>query len=250
MTETLEPRLSIGGNNPPPYDPEIVAGFDARVRLWSDAAGEWSDRAKITSDDESAQITDFVTGARKIATELDAARKAAKQPHLDAGKAVDDAFRRPLAIIERVVEKMKALQAAWLKAKKAEADRIAAEKALAAKKAAEEAAAAAAAAAARNDIAGEVEAAEARAAAEKALADAAKPVAAQSKSVSGGGRTMSLRTRRSVRIINARQAFLAVQDAPGVLDALQTALNARVRAATYDGSPIPGCEIVTEEVVA
>lgn len=51
-----------------------------------------------------------------------------------------------------------------------------------------------------------------------------------------------------MRITNIRQGFLAVQDAPAVVAAVQAALNARVRAADWDGTVPAGCDVLFEEV--
>ena len=240
--------MNTGHNQGPPFDPDRIAAINATVSAWADAAGEWSDKTDITSDEESEQVTDFVTGARKLYSEIETARKDAKEPHLAAGRAVDDAFRKPLAIIEKVADRMKMIQAKWLKAKKVAEEARRAAEALAAKQAADAAAAALAAAAARNDIAGEVEAQEAQEAAQKALAAAAAPVKTQSKSASGGGRTMSLRSRPYVVIRNIRQAFLTVQSDPSVVEAVQKSLNAGVRSASWDGTNPAGCDVLFEEV--
>lgn len=249
MTEhDPNPRAVMGGNNPLPYNPDEIAAFQAQVKTWADAVGDWLDKKEIASEEEAAKVTDFITGARKIASQIEKARETAKAPILESGRTLDAAYQKPASIIEASIKKMKALQTKWLQAVRDAEEKRRAADALAAKQAADAAAAALAAAAARNDIAGEVEAQEAQEAAEKALAAAAAPVKTQAKSASGGGRTMSLRSRPRVVITNIRQAFLTVQSDPSVVEAVQKSLNARVRAATWDGVVPAGCDVLFEEV--
>lgn len=55
--ETLEraenPRAVIGGNNPPPYDPERLAECQKKVTDFTDAAGAWLDLKKIDTADQA-----------------------------------------------------------------------------------------------------------------------------------------------------------------------------------------------------
>lgn len=48
-------------------------------------------------------------------------------------------------------------------------------------------------------------------------------------------------------IDNPVQVFMFFRDRPEVLDVLQRLANGYVRAAAFDGNPIPGTHIVTEE---
>ena len=111
--ETLEraenPRAVIGGNNPPPYDPEKLAECQKKVTDFTDAAGAWLDLKKIDTADQAEKVTDFVTGARKVWKEIDETRKAAKQIHDEAGKAVQAAFTPLLDKIKLSVDKISAM---------------------------------------------------------------------------------------------------------------------------------------------
>lgn len=107
----------------------------------------------------------------------------------------------------------------------------------------------AAEAAASNDIMGQVEAeALAKQAAQETLAaERMTAKAGKSQSASGGGRTIALVTTRTAQIDNIRLAFMAVQDHPYVVEAIQRALNERIRAKDFNGAAIPGVSIKTEE---
>jgi hypothetical protein len=193
----------IGHNNPPPFDEakrqEFALAANEFARTWK----EW-EGVKIT-DENAGRLNDFFEGARKTALLIEKQRKADKEPHLEAGRMVDAAYKAVGSVIEKVVESArKALSAHAQELAKREAEAKA--KAMeAARKAAEEAAAAAAAA---ED---EVERAQALQAQEDALQAALEAEAAKTtgriESESGLGRTTALRTTYHAEIADPIKAL-------------------------------------------
>ena len=241
----LDPRLSIGGNNPPIVDPEVLARETARVAEFADAAGDWLDLADISTVEQAGKLKDFIDGARKVWKDIDAARKAAKQPHADAAAAVDTAFRSNLLVVENIIAKLKPKQTRWLER---EAARQRAEQARAqaeAKAAAEEAERLRLAAEARNDVAGITAAEIAAKDAAAAAKEAARSVSVKIESATGGGKATGLRPQRYVVIDNINVAFMQVRDSRDVRDAIEKALNVIVRSKEFGAAPykIPGVTV-------
>lgn len=240
-----------GHNNPPDYDADAYAALKSRVGDFADAAGEWLDLGEIRDEEQAGKIEDFITGARGLWREIDDERKREKEPHLTAGKAVDEAFKGLLGPIEKAVEKTKNLRTNWLRreknrldAERAEAQRIAreqAEVAEAARRAAEE----------RNDVIGQAEAEQAAARARGAEDLAAREVRARVTSATGGGRATGLKTRLVAEVDNWNVAARAALEGPNgdaVRAAILTAHNATVRSAIYRAAPhpIPGVKVFEE----
>lgn len=242
------PREVIGGNNPPPYDPEVLAEAQKSVADFNDAAKAWLDLKELETSDQSERLTDFVSGARKVWKKVDDARSTAKKPHDDAGAAVQSAFKPLLDTITKMVDLVKPMQAAWLrKVQKAEEERIAAlrREEEAARKAAADAAKAAEA---QNDVAAQVNAERLQKEADALAKAAARPAEVKASSATGAGRSMSMRQVREVEIINSLKVFMRYRDNPEVLEALKRVATAEVRKAGWpkDGT-IDGTKITVRE---
>ena len=244
------PDTGMGGNRPPLIDPDLLAREKARVQTFADAAGDWLDLGKIDTEEQAAKLHDYITGARAVAKQVDAARAEAKKPHDDAAKAVQATFRPLLDAIETAIGRVRPMLTDYLQRKKAAAKAEAERKRAEAARLAREAEEARAAAEARHDVLGEAEAAAAAEAAEKAAAEAARPARANVASYSGGGRSAGLRTQKSVVVDNIRQAFLAVQDDPAVVVAVEAALNRIVRSKDWNGKVPAGCRVEERKVAA
>lgn len=242
----------LGHNNPPVVDPAILDAAKAKVSEWADAAGEWLVRGRVDTDADASDLKDMIDGSRKVGKAIEDARKKAKEPHTEAAKAVDAAFRPLTAAMEKVVERLRPILTDFLGRKEAEECARRAEMAAEAERQRQEAARLAAAAAERNDVLGETAAQLAAAEAEKLAEVAAAEVKVSVASASGGGsRATALRSRRVVGIDNLALAFLEVKDHPGVIEAIQSALNARVNRADWpaDGT-LRGCTIGTVRTAA
>ena len=251
--EDMNPRAVLGANNPPPdlpYDPEKLKACGDAAKEFADAAGDWAEQKQITSAEQAEKATDFIAGARKLKSKIEATQKAAKKPHADKATAAFDAFKPALAKIEKSIATVLALQGAWLVAERRrveEEQRIAQ---AAAQKARDEAAALLAAAQVRNDISGAVDAESALKEAAKAETVAAKPVKVSAGSATGGGRTVSLRTYAHAQINNQNLVYMHFRDHPDVRDVLQRLATAAFRAAGGDQITIPGATRRTTEKAA
>lgn len=237
MNDMILPPIGPGHNNPPAVDPEILARETARVREFADAAGAFLDLGEIANADQAGRLKDCLDGARRVYKQVDTARKDAKQPHMDAAAAVEKAFKSALLTIENTIAKLKPMQTDWLRREEA---RIAAEKAAAqqrAKEAADAAERLRLEAEARNDVVGITAAAMAaeEAAAQAKAAERDRP--ARIESATGGGKATGLRHQRYVVIENWTLAFMAVRDVPAVREAIEAALNARVRSKEFGAAP-------------
>ncbi|RJL15293.1 hypothetical protein [Paracoccus siganidrum] len=209
----------LGHNSPPPYDPEITAKLEDRVRELADAGAAWLELKRITDEEQAGKLNDFTGQCRAAFKEIEDARKAAKEPHLEAGRAVDAKFKTltsPLEDLGKALKKMLADYAAEKQRKLDEQKRL--EREEAARKAAE-AERLRKEAEASNDVIAKAEAEAAAKEAERAQKQADKEARAQIASGTGGGRTMSTRTTYRARIEDdsaARRAFsFLLSDADG-----------------------------------
>lgn len=233
------------------YDMDAWAALAANTRQFLEASLAWNQIPRIESAQQSERLTDFVTGARTLHKKVDEARKAAKAPW-DAGAAkVQAAYSPLLERLDAIGKAMKAKQADWLVRENA---RIEAEKRLAAEAAAAamaEAERLARQAEARGDISGQMDAEDALKAAEKAQKAAERPAKAQAGSATGAGRTMALRVQRVAEIRNARACFMHFQNDAGVIEALQRAANAAIRAGiSAEDARLAGFDIIEKSSAA
>ena len=219
----------LGHNDPPPFDADVLAECQRKAADFNEAAKAWLDLGEISSADQAKKATDFVTGARVTWKQIEDARKAAKAPHDEAAKAVQDAFSPLLKNIKDMVEGIAKMQAAWIdkdNARIAKEKREAAERA---RKEREEAEKRLAEAEKSNDIAAKNEAEKSINDAKKAEKRAEKVDSVKVESASGGGRSMSLRTTYECEILNINHAFVAFRDHPEVAALLIRLANAEVR---------------------
>lgn len=240
-----------GHNGPPPYDALVLADLESTAAEFLRVTQQWQQIKTITDEETAGLVTDQIDGLRGLWKKVDAARKDAKKPHDDAGKAVQAAFTPLLTKLERAADALKPKLAAYASEKarrEAEAKRKAEEEA---RRQAEEAEKARREAEAAGDISAQVEAEEAAKAAEKAQKEAARKVDTGVKSATGAGRTMSLRKIKEVEITNLNVLFMALRDDPEVAETLHRIATLRVRSAGYDdGEPLPGIKVNVREVMA
>ncbi|MGB0854917.1 MAG: hypothetical protein ACPGSI_16595 [Pikeienuella sp.] len=249
-TETKEPvpnpNTGIGGNNPPPFDADEVAKLTGTADEFLKACDIWL-KTDVTSEELAAQLADQIAGLRANDKAVEEARKAAKEPHDKAAKAVQDAFNPIRQRYGRALKVMKEKMGAWLDKKRIEEEnrkRIEREEAEA--KAAE-ARRMAMDAENTGSIDDQLAAEEAQKEAEKAANVAAKPVNVQAKSASGAGRTVSQRTRNEVTITNIRFLFMHMQEHPDVHAVLLRLATAEANAKGFSGD-IPGTNITKKTV--
>lgn len=92
------------------------AEIDAALAQFMDGARTYEDRGEL-NDDTAARANDFIAGAKRLLAEAEDARKAEKQPHLDAGRAVDASWERIKDRIHCVIGVVSPLLAAYLQRK-------------------------------------------------------------------------------------------------------------------------------------
>lgn len=233
----------IGHNSGESADP-----FKDRVNEFGSAAVEWG---KVEIDDSNAeQLNDFITGARGLLREIEAARIAAKKPHDEAAKAIQAAFKPLKDAVEKAGQLAKGLQTSYLRRKEEELER---RREAEMQRAAEAEAAAQAEAAEAEESGDFVAAAEAEAKVDetaKKLDEVQKPVKAQVGSASGAGRTASMRTFRTAKFTSVPLAVAHYKDHPKMHDLVLELANADLRRAGKEAVTIPGIEIVEERRVA
>lgn len=222
-------KIQVLAPEPPPYDLARHTAFKLRVDAFADACGKWRDLKVIQTAEQSEKLTDFITGARGIAKQIEERRKIEKGIWDAKGAEVQKAYVGLIEVMTRAIDTVKPLQADWLKREQDRIDAAKAEAALVAKAKADEAARLAAEAAARNDVAGEVEAERLAKEAAKEAKAAVRPVSAKAGSATGGGRAMALRTVRTAEIHSFNAVYMHFREDPEVRDLLQRLANAAIR---------------------
>lgn len=232
------PLPAIGHNIPPEFpdlDQKIRDGLDiyendARARLAE------VPNVVITDEDSAGLATTLGKVLADLAKSVDAKRDEIKRPFLNAGRSIDDSFRKLKADLDDGVTKIKKLIGVW---QDSERRRQAAEAAKAAAEA-EEARRLAAEAEAQGNMIGAADL-EDRAATAARAAD--EIMAAPSAIRSDYGHTASARKTYVGEITDITKAFKTVKDVPAVREVIQKAVNALVRAGNHT---IPGVNVVEQ----
>jgi hypothetical protein len=243
----------IGHNAPPeplPFDAEALDKLKVTASSFIEVSDQWL-KVDVNSDTLAGQINDQITGLRKLFKRIEDARKAAKKPHTDRARAVDEAFNPIKTRVEKAANRLKPKLAAYAEKKEREAEaerqRLQAE----ADRAAKEAAMKAMEADRGDSIDAQVEAEQAAKQAEQAAKQAAKKIDTSIKSASGAGRTMATRSRKACTIENVRHLFMHYQHRPEVHDLLQRLANAEANAAGFpEDGKIPGVKIEIKKTIA
>lgn len=274
MDSRVDERLGIGGNQPP--DPledlraQLAETHEPLTQRKADliAMGERAP-ASVDDDDTAAKVADAIKACSAFGKNATAARVAAKEPHLAAGRAVDGWFAALADPVEKVKARLTALltdyqkrvaaaerarreaEAAELRRQQQEAERLrqeaerqAREARAAARRAEDDKAAAEAEKAAAEQAARDAKAAADRAKAEaaKATAAAAEKPAEMSRQRTDLGAVASLRREWRHRVVNPEivpRAFLTVDNA-----AIASFIKASTDKRTHECSAtIPGVEI-------
>lgn len=235
------PRAVVGGNFPPPSTLEIVT---TEVEDLCGEAALWLDGAVVDSQDLADGIAHLLTMIRAAEKRADEARKTEKQPHLNAAKAVDEAYKPIIEKAKLATATCKTALKPWLEQQEAE-KRAAAEKARQEAEAKTQAAREAMQATDGTNL-------EARAAAEELVKDAKKTEraadrASNDKAKAGKlGRAVSLRTSYRAEITDAKEfARYVWQRYREELTEFLTAL--AQREVTKGQRDLPGVTVHTEQ---
>ena len=168
-------------------------------------------------------------------------RKAAKAPFDAEADRVQQVFKDPLDKLTVAAGLIKDMNARWLLSEKDRLRKEADARAAEAQAKAEAAALAEAEAAKSNNVEAIVAAETARAVAVEAEAEFYR-AAKEKPQAKGdfGGRAVSLRTTTKAKIVDLYKCWNHFRNDPGVMEALQRAANAAVRAGQKD---VPGVEL-------
>lgn len=244
------PRAVIGDNNPPPYDPDMLADHAKRMQELVDGANRCAnDIGTIERDDQAARISAFVDQLRAHRGAVESTRKNEKAVHDAAGKAVQTAYLPLLDRLDAALKVVNGVLRPWLSRKEAEAaaERERARRAADEARLAAEAVARAAETETGGDVVGRAVAAkEAEQKAEEAAREARradKMKVGVAPSV-GAGRAKSIRRHDVVRITNRAlipRSVLLLVDEEAILKALRANMDV--------ARNCPGVEVKTEETV-
>lgn len=113
-------RQSIGGNNPPPAD-AMALHVEDLFKLVSDT----TDGAEVTTDDQETALDGLLDDVRQAKKDSEATRKTEKQPHLDAGAAVDALWKPILSRLDAAADEIKRKLTPYRVAKQAAKDEAA-----------------------------------------------------------------------------------------------------------------------------
>lgn len=237
------PRAVIGGNMPPEPTPFEKAEKEVND-LYAEAA-LWLDGKPIDSQAQADDLSNLLNMIRAAEKRAEEARKAEKQPHSDAAKAVDAKYKPLIGTCQLASDACKKAIAPWLaqvaaaqEAAAAEARRVAEEKT----RQAQEAIRAAEATNLEARAAAELKIEEAKEA-EKRAARAAKATA---NAGGGVGRAVGLRTIRrpvfSDPILAARHYWLKENN-----EYCAFLLSLAERDVRNGATVIPGFEIIEEK---
>jgi hypothetical protein len=235
---------AMGHNNPP--EDSAFTGFETHIGDLFGEAKNFLDGAGVNSEPEAEAVSRLMDDLRTASKDADKARGAEKKPHDDAGKAVQAKWKPLLDRADMAVDACKKALAPWL-ARKAEEQRIAAEKARQEAEEKAKAAAEAARATTLDDLAGR-EAAEALVADAKAAEADARRAEKARPQATGGPRAATLRTTYRPELLSASEAlkhFVRVRP-DDVKAALQRLAEVEVRNGARE---LPGFNIIAEQSV-
>lgn len=230
----------IGDNRPPLWDVSKLAKLTARSEKLTDDIEAWIKR-EIEDDETAEELRDVLGMVVALKRDAETQRSADKKQHLEAGKAVDEAFHAIGRRLDRLTGPPKDKLDAWLAIKEREREEAEA----AARKLADEARAESARLEALAQQTGSIRAEEAAEDAAIIAKKADKTATRIEKTVvrvasaSGGTRAASARKRPIATLYDVNQAFLHFRTHRDVAELLTRLANAELRA--KDGpAQVPG----------
>lgn len=209
-----------------------IEDFKERCRTWF--------HTEVTADN-AGRFRDLIALGLDLEKKVETRRKAEKQPHLDAGKAIDEAHRPLLETVTKGREHLKKMLGAFMQAE----ERKRREEAEAARRAADEAARAAEE---RPDPFAAFDAAKAQEKAKAAQETARAPV--NVTSAEGTSRAAGLRSYWNVEVSDGAALVKHFATSPHMIEEARKLAAAQVRAAKGGDCGIPGIKIIEEKRVA
>ena len=218
-----------------PYDEAKFLELKGRVSALAETGGTWLDLGAIDTKERAQKAVDFTAQVKKAVKYIEDERKAAKQPHMDAAKAVDDACKALSAPLTKLADRLSALMTAYQLEQQRIRDEERRQQEAEARRVAEEAAAAA----------------------EKAAKAAAKPQVVRLESATGGASTVAMRTYYTAHFdpdmpedVARTKAFVVLSKNPehrAKLDALLLRLAEAERRNKDGADQIAGITFTTEQ---
>lgn len=236
------------GHNQPPEPTPLD-----RAATLVETANKWlAERGELASQDEAGRAQAFVDQLRGNAEDLEAARKAEREPYDLAIVVVQAKYREPLELVGIALEKLKGMATRWLDREKARVAREAEARRQAADEAEAEAARARAAADTRGaPVEAELVARKADETAERLRAAAQKPVERVAIRGDYSARAMSLRSNWKARVVDEKLALKHYGKDPDVRAAAlvaATKLATKLAKTTKDARHAPpGFEFFNDE---
>ncbi len=232
------------GHNNPPSEYEMIA--EAVNDLVDEAKG-WADGEDVKNDAQANGVSDLINLLRKQKTAVTKWHKVEKEPHLIAGKAVDEKKNTVAKKIDLATETLKKCLAPYLEEKErqriAEIERQRKEADEAERKARE----AIEAARKENDLEANEQRERAIDEAKKAQAQVNKKVKEKANAKSSFGRALTTREDFEVDLMSVDDAFEYFKNNPKVHDLLSGL--ALVEARQTKGKHIPGFIVTSKKVV-
>ncbi|MEL6678115.1 MAG: hypothetical protein AAFQ51_05365 [Pseudomonadota bacterium] len=241
----------LGHNNPPApiYDAEIVAKLKKSAEPLLKDLGQAMKEGALATQEEIGRAVDLQKAAKKLQRNIEAERKKAKEPHLEAGRLVDAAFNGIKDALGLGLKKLDPKLNDALKRVEAEQEeaRQAAEAKIAEERAAAERQAEVAEAA--GDLMSMAEAQDRQGEIDRAEAEAARAGPARLEGISGEHRPVSRRTYREAEITNVNLLFMHYREESAVAEVLKRLADRDIRSTSVDEKTIPGIKIVTRETI-
>lgn len=232
--------MRLGHNLPPAYDVDAFEAIKVEAMTWADAGADFLRMPDDLDDANAFALAEYLEGVAAMISKVEAARKAAKDPHQAAGRSVDDAYKPLVEGLEelRVALRDGRLTDYLVRKSAAEHD---ADASLNLERELSELNRAAASCDRAGDTIGASDARRQASAVENQLLAAAreKPTA---RIQSPGGRTFSLRATQRARLANAAIAFQAFREDPRVAELLEKLANERLR---KGAEAVPGFDVET-----
>jgi hypothetical protein len=114
-------RLGIGGNNPPASE-AMALHVEDLFKLVSDTTAG----AEVSTDEQEAALDNLLDDVRQARKDAEAKRVEEKEPHLEAGRAVDAAWKPITTRCDAAADEIKRLLTPYRVAKQAAKDAAAA----------------------------------------------------------------------------------------------------------------------------
>lgn len=243
VADVLKDMDASPAERAPNAPPEV--SFDSMLDDLMLEAENWCDGEPLATQEQADEVTRLVDAAAKLEREIEATRKAEKEPFLEGGRAVDAKFKPLTERAAKIIRVAKKALTPWLEAVQAEKRRVQ----LQAIKEAEEAKARLAEqhrATVNNATFADEQVTEQMELDAKEAEKRAKAIAKEAVVTRGGDTTVKLRAVWLVNIVDRREClkhYMATR-----ADELEAWLYEQARKDVRTGArSLPGCSIWSEQ---